>query len=434
MRKHYQRNVIALAVATTLCGASTLASAAGFALIEQSASGMGNAFAGAAATAEDASTIFYNPAGMSKLSGNQFAVAGHAIDLSLKFSNNGTSRAAGGGAIPLGPVSGDDGGQAGGTSFVPNLYLTHPINEQWTIGLGVNAPFGLKTEYDSTWVGRYQGIKSEITSYNINPAVSYKMSDTLSLGAGVNYQHLKASLTNAIMTGPGPISVNPDAIATLDADDDAWGWNLGLLAQITPDTRVGVSYRSQLKYTLSGTTSAAIPGVGTVLPTTNISTDVTLPDMASLSIMHKLNDKWDLLGDATFTRWSKLDTLNVNTSSGTLDTLVFKFDDSWRVSLGANYHYSERWTFKGGVAWDQTPVQDQYRTVRLPDNDRKWLSFGGKYKVSQNGAIDFGYSHLFISNASINNTKVGQGGLTTTVIGSYEGSIDILSVQYSQAF
>jgi long-chain fatty acid transport protein len=314
------------------------------------------------------------------------------------------------------------------------LYLTHPINEQWTIGLGVNAPFGLKTEYDSTWVGRYQGIKSEITSYNINPAVSYKMSDTLSLGAGVNYQHLKASLTNAIMTGPGPISVNPDAIATLDADDDAWGWNLGLLAQITPDTRVGVSYRSQLKYTLSGTTSAAIPGVGTVLPTTNISTDVTLPDMASLSIMHKLNDKWDLLGDATFTRWSKLDTLNVNTSSGTLDTLVFKFDDSWRVSLGANYHYSERWTFKGGVAWDQTPVQDQYRTVRLPDNDRKWLSFGGKYKVSQNGAIDFGYSHLFISNASINNTKVGQGGLTTTVIGSYEGSIDILSVQYSQAF
>ena len=430
MRKQYHSNLIALAVATTLGGASTLAAAAGFALIEQSASGMGNAFAGAAATAEDASTIFYNPAGMSKLSGSQFAVAGHAIDLSLKFSNNGTSRAAGGGAIPLGPVSGDNGGQAGGTSFVPNLYVTHPINEQWTIGLGVNAPFGLKTEYDSTWVGRYQGIKSEITSYNINPAVSYKLTDTVALGAGVNYQHLKATLTNAVMTGVA----TPDAFATLDADDDAWGWNLGLLAQITPETRVGVSYRSQLKYTLSGTTSAAIPGGPTVLPTTNVTSDVTLPDMASLSVMHKLNDQWDLLGDATFTRWSKLDTLNVMTSSGTLDTLRFKFDDTWRVSLGANYHYNERWTIKGGVAWDQTPVQDQYRTVRLPDNDRKWLSFGAKYKISQNGAIDFGYTHLFISTASINNTKVGSGGLTTTVVGSYEGSIDILSVQYSQAF
>jgi long-chain fatty acid transport protein len=122
------------------------------------------------------------------------------------------------------------------------------------------------------------------------------------------------------------------------------------------------------------------------------------------------------------------------TSGGTLDTLTFKFDDSWRVSLGANYHYSERWTFKGGVAWDQTPVQDQYRTVRLPDNDRKWLSFGAKFKVSQDGAIDFGYSHLFISNASINNTKVASTGLATTVVGSYEGSINILSVQYSQAF
>jgi long-chain fatty acid transport protein len=367
---------------------------------------------------------------MSMLSGTQFAVAGHAIDLSLKFSNAGTSQALVAGPTPLGPVPGDNGGQAGGTSFVPNVYLTHPINDKWTIGLGVNAPFGLKTEYDSTFVGRYQGIKSEITSYNINPAVSYKISDTVALGGGVNYQHLEAKLTNAVFTG------GPDGIATLNADDDAWGWNLGLLAQITPDTRVGVSYRSQLKYTLSGTASAGIPGGATLLPTTNISTDVTLPDMASLSVMHKLNDKWDLLGDATFTRWSKLDTLNVISSSGaTLDTLPFKFDDSWRLSLGANYHYSERWTFKGGVAWDQTPVQDQYRTVRLPDNDRKWLSFGGKYKVSQNGAIDFGYSHLFISNASINNTKVGLGGaVTSTVVGTYEGSIDILSLQYSQAF
>lgn len=429
MRKQYQRNLIAMAVATTLGGTSTLAAAAGFALIEQSASGMGNAFAGAAATAEDASTIFFNPAGMSKLSGSQFAVAGHAIDLSLKFSNNGTSQALVSPPTPLGPVSGDNGGQAGGTAFVPNLYVTHPINDKWTIGLGVNAPFGLKTEYDSTFVGRYQGIKSEITSYNINPAVSYKISDTVALGGGVNYQHLEAKLTNAVFTG------GPDGIATLSANDDTWGWNLGLLAQITPDTRVGVSYRSQLKYTLSGTAGAAIPGGPTLLPTTNISTDVTLPDMASLSVMHKLNDHWDLLGDATFTRWSKLDTLNVITSSGaTLDTLPFKFDDSWRVSLGANYHYSERWTFKGGVAWDQTPVQDQYRTVRLPDNDRKWLSFGAKYKVSQNGAIDFGYSHLFISNASINNTKAGLTGVASTVVGSYEGSIDILSVQYSQAF
>jgi long-chain fatty acid transport protein len=429
MRNKYQRYWIALAAASMLGGAATGASAAGFALIEQSASGQGNAFAGAAATAEDASTIFYNPAGMSMLSGNQFAVAGHAIDLSLKFSNNGTSQAVVSPPIPLGPISGDNGGQVGGTSFVPNLYVTHPINDKWTIGLGVNAPFGLKTEYDSTWVGRYQGIETKVTTYNINPAVSYKVTDTLSLGAGVNYQHLKVKFTNAVFTGT-PV----DGMSNLDADDDAWGWNVGLLAQLSPDTRIGLSYRSQLNYKLEGTASAAIPGGPTLLPSTNITADVTLPDMASLSIVQKLNDKWDLLGDATFTRWSKIDTVNINASGATLDTLPFKFDDSWRLSLGANYHYSEQWTLKGGVAWDQTPVQDQYRTVRLPDNSRTWASIGAKYSVTKTAAIDMGYSHLFISNASINNTKVASSGVSSTVVGTYEGSIDILSIQYSQSF
>lgn len=431
MHAKHQRRWVAVAVALALGGTSQLAAAAGFALIEQSASGTGNAFAGAAATAEDASTIFYNPAGMSMLPGTQFAVAGHAIDLNLKFSNSGTSASAGG--VPVGPISGDNGGQAGAVAFVPNFYLAVPLTDKWAVGLGVNAPFGLKTEYDSTWVGRYQGIETEVTSYNINPAVSYKVTDTLALGAGVNYEHLKAKFTNAIATGiPG--SGSPDGISNLNADGDAWGWNVGMLAQLSPATKLGLSYRSQLKYTLDGTASAAIPGGPTLLPSTNISTDVTLPDMASLSMTHKLNDQWELLGDVTFTRWSKIDTLNVNSSGGTLNSLVFKFDDAWRVSLGTNYHYSERWTFKAGVAWDQTPVQDQYRTVRLPDNDRKWVALGAKYKVTQNAAVDIGYAHLFISNTPINNTQVGSGGLASTVVGSYEGSIDILSIQYSQAF
>ena len=428
MQTKFPGKLPTLAFAIAL-GAPTMASAAGFALIEQSGSGMGNAFAGAAATAEDASTIFYNPAGMSLLSGVQFGVAGHAIDLSAKFSNAGTSRSAAGGAIPLGPVSGGNGGNAGDISFVPNFYITAPINDKWTVGLGVNAPFGLKTEYDSNWVGRYQGIKSELTSINVNPAVSYKLTDTLSLGAGINYQHLKATLTQAVMTGVA----TPDAFATLDASDDAWGWNVGLLAQVSPDTRVGLSYRSQLKYALDGTNNV-VAANGATLQNVGVTADIKLPDTASLSVVHKLNEQWELLGDVSFTKWSKIDTVTVNTSTSTLDTLAFKFDDSWRVSIGTNFHYNEKWTFKGGVAWDQSPVKDQYRTVRLPDNDRTWLAIGAKYKVTPTAAVDIGYAHLFLSNASINNTKVGTGGLTTTVVGDYEGSVDLLSIQYSQAF
>jgi long-chain fatty acid transport protein len=366
---------------------------------------------------------------MSMLSGVQFGVAGHAIDLSAKFSNSGTSRSAGGGAIPLGPVSGGNGGNAGDVSFVPNFYISAPVNDRWTVGLGINAPFGLKTEYDNNWVGRYQGIKSELTSINVNPAVSYKLTETLSLGAGVNYQHLKATLTNAVMTGVA----TPDALATLDAKDDAWGWNVGLLAQVTPDTRIGLSYRSQLKYTLDGTSNVTAANGATLL-NTGVTADIKLPDTASLSVAQKLNSQWELLGDVTFTQWSKIDTVTINASGSTLDTLAFKFDDSWRVSIGTNYHYNEKWTFKGGVAWDQSPVKDQYRTVRLPDNDRTWLSIGAKYKVTPTAAIDVGYSHLFLSNASIDNTKVASSGLTTRVVGDYEGSVDILSIQYSQSF
>ena len=422
MKYRFRKAVMGAAIAGAFSGAAGGASAAGFALIEQGASGMGNAFAGAAATGEDASTIFYNPAGMSRLPATQFAVAGHAIDLSLKFSNGGTTST-------FGPVSGGNGGDAGDVGFVPNFYLAVPIDDKLAVGLGVNAPFGLKTEYDSTWVGRYQGIKTEITSYNINPAVSYKLTDTIAVGVGANYQHFKAKLTNAFFTG------GPDAIETLDADDDAWGWNVGLLAQLTPSTRVGVSYRSQIKYTLEGTAGVAIPGGPVLVPTTNVTADVTLPDMTSLSVVHQLNDQWELLADVTFTRWSKIDTVNVIASGSTLDTLALKFDDAWRVSFGANYRYSERWTFKGGVAWDQTPVQDQYRTVRLPDNDRKWVSLGAKYAVSNKAAVDVGYSHLFISDPSINTNRVqAGGGFDSTVIGTYEGSIDILSIQYTQSF
>ncbi|HZP91531.1 MAG TPA: OmpP1/FadL family transporter [Burkholderiales bacterium] len=419
MKRQWKQATLAVAVASAMGSVAGSASAAGFALIEQSASGMGNAFAGAAATAEDASTIFYNPAGMSKLSGPQFAVAGHAIDVSLKFSNNGSS------SVP-GPLTGGDGGNAGGVAFVPNGYFVMPVNDRWTVGLGVNAPFGLKTDYDSDWVGRFQGIKTEVSGINYNPAVSYKISDNVSVGFGIDYQKFDAELTNAIFTG------GPEATSKLDASDDGWGWNAGVLAQLTPTTRVGVSYRSKIHYKLEGTNLVSAP----VNLSNSVQTDLTVPDMASLSAVQKLGDSWDLLGDVTYTRWDSIDTLTVvNSANGsTLDTLPLKFRNTWRASLGANYYYSEKWTFKGGLAWDQTPVQDQYRTVRLPDNDRKWLAVGAKYRVTNSAAIDMGYAHLFISNASINNTSTQASGFTSTVVGNYTGSIDIFSLQYTQSF
>ena len=326
---------------------------------------------------------------------------------------------------------------------MPNFYFVMPIGDRLNFGVGVNAPFGLKTEYDDTWAGRFQGIKSDLKTYNINPSLSFKVSETFAIGAGLNYQHLDVDLTNAVVLG-----FNTEGRAELKADDDAWGWNVGVLFQPAPSTKVGASYRSKLEYTLDGTTTVTTAS-GTVVPTASGPTraDVTLPDSFSLSLAQKLNDQWELLADATFTRWSKINRINiVNSTDGTLrDSLVLDFDDTWRYSVGVNYKLNEGWTLKGGVALDQSPVKGaSSRSVRLPDNDRTWVSIGAAMKIKQSGKLDFGYSHLFIKDADINFTRSQQApgfttptpapGTASTVAGSYTGSVDIFSVQYSISF
>jgi long-chain fatty acid transport protein len=452
MQQHIRKNLMALAIASALGGASGLASAAGFALIEQSASGMGNAFAGTAASAEDASTVYFNPAGMSLLPGAQAVVSGHAVSVSARFKNASSS-------IPpfmtlIGRPPGGDGGDAGSVAFIPNAYFSMPVNESWSIGLGVNVPFGLKTEYDNDWIGRFQGIKSELTTFNINPSVAYKINDSVSVGAGLNYQHADAELTNAVVLAPPfiPGAFPAEGRTKLSANDDGWGWNVGTIYQVTPATRIGASYRSKIKYTLEGDVTTT-DGTGAVV-TTNLGgltvsgpskADITFPDMYSLSGVHRLNDQWNLLADVTYTKWSEIDKVAVvNAATGvTRDILNFHFQDTYRVSIGANYKYSENWTLKGGLAYDQTPVRGaDSRTVRLPDNDRTWLAVGAKYKVSNAGAIDLGYAHLFLNDADINFTR-GQltpgtltvnPGTVSNVNGSYQGSVDILSIQYTQSF
>ncbi|MGH8597392.1 MAG: OmpP1/FadL family transporter, partial [Gammaproteobacteria bacterium] len=225
MHQQFRIDLMAPVVALALGGVSGLASAAGFALIEQSASGMGNAYAGAAAIAEDASTIFFNPAGLTKLEGRQFAVAGHVVAVSAEFSNNGSSTA------PTGIATlGGNGGNAGATAFIPNAYFSMPYGERAVLGIGINAPFGLVTEYDSNWVGRFQGIKSDIMTVNLNPTIAYRINDAVSVGFGISYQQFDAELTNkvsgAVFGFPGT-----EFNAVLKADDDGFGWNAGVLIQ-----------------------------------------------------------------------------------------------------------------------------------------------------------------------------------------------------------
>jgi len=419
-RTGIRKTALSLAVAGAFAGGGSQAHAAAFALIEQNASGLGNSYAGAAATADDASIIFYNPAGMSLLPGGMQVSAGLAlINLSLKFSDSGSTAPAGIGTL------GGNGGDAGDLSAVPNLYFAMDVAKDLKFGVGVSAPFGLKTEYDPTWVGRFQAIKSDIMTLNVNPSVSYKLDDKMSFGFGLNYQQIDAELSKAVVIGPGA-----ETVATVKGKDTSWGFNVGAMFQPTPDTRLGVSYRSSIKYGVRGTVNvAAVPALNG-----DANLDVKMPDTFSIALNHRLDSKWTLLGDATRTGWSKIKELRVITSNGQPpDVTPENFKNTWRVGVGATYRYSDDWSIKTGLAYDQTPVNDTDRTARLPDQNRLWLSVGGQYRVSKDGTLDFGYAHLFVKDASINQ-NAGNAGANGQLVGTYKGTIDIFGAQFAYRF
>lgn len=403
-----------LGLGLTLVGCGGLAHASGFALIEQNASGLGNAYAGQAASAQDASTLFFNPAGMTLLPDSQLVLAGSLINPHAQFT----------GTVSPATVGGGDGGDAGDLGFVPNAYFAYRVSPDIHVGVGLNAPFGLKTEYDSTWKGRTQAIKSELMTINLNPAIAWKASESLSLGAGLSIQYTEATLSN---------SANGAGIATVHGDDYGWGFNLGLLWQPSAATRVGLAYRSQVDYTLKGDVEFSVASVANG----PITADATLPDSASLSLFHALSPKWELLADVTWTGWSDFKELRIVRDSGvTLGVTPENWDNSYRYSVGANYHLDDRLTLRGGVAYDETPVSDAYRTARIPDESRTWLAFGAQYRLSDKSTLDFGYAHLFVKDASINKTEYANLPPVTpvTLSGTYEGSVDILSAQLTLNF
>ncbi|OZI79734.1 OmpP1/FadL family transporter [Bordetella genomosp. 2] len=405
--------------------------AAGFQLLEQNASGLGNAYAGSAAVAENASTIYFNPAGMTYLPGFNVSAGVNAIWPSFKFRDNGNSRnplALGGGA-----PTGGNGGDAGNLGVVPNAYFSWQLTEKWFVGVGVGAPFGLMTEYDDDWVGQYHSTKFDIKTININPSVAYKVNDQFSMGFGLNYQYIDAQYTKKVVVPVTPMGPFLPGDADLNLDGDAWGWNAGIMLQPTEDTRIGLSYRSKIKHKAKGDTD--IDGFA---PGRSLSYDakasVDLPDTLILSAAHQLNERWELLADVSWTGWSSIQELKIKNDGGPTDTLPLEFRDSWRVALGANYQFAPKWKWRFGVAWDQSPVHNPSdRPTSLPDTDRWWFSTGVQYQASKDTRIDVGYTYLYLRDTDID-TDSGSALTKGRVAGDYRSKGNILGIQVSTRF
>jgi long-chain fatty acid transport protein len=398
-------------------GTCSSAVAGGFGIGTQSASGVGNANAGAAAVAEDASTVFFNPAGMARLSGSQVLGGGNLLWPSFLFHDDGSTGSSAGGG---------DGGDGGGFKFVPDFYWVQALGARWRIGLGVNSPFGQETSYDEDWAGRYIAISSKIKTVNVNPSVSYQVSDTFSVGAGVNIQWMDVTLSSN--TGVAAVGTQ-----TMSADDQAVGFDVGVLLDLTATTRVGLAYRSGIDYALEGDVSGTGPLAAAVFDGP-IHADLSVPESLSLSVFSAVSPRWDVMADVTWTRWSVLQDVTVvrDTNGATLTTLPLDWSDTWRYSLGANFRADSRWKLRGGVAYDETPTNDATRTPRVPDQDRVWLATGVQYAFTSSCAVDVGYAHEFARHASIDqaNPPPSTGRLT----GEFHDHADILSVQFSYSF
>jgi long-chain fatty acid transport protein len=482
MNKAFRRTAVASAVSgIALALTAGQAQGSAFALAEQSVMGLGNAFAGSGATAEDANTVWWNPAGLARLNLPQVEGAVHMVIPSSKFKNGASEAAA------LQPLGGT-GGDAGSAAFVPNLYGSIAVNDALHLGIGFNVPFGLKTEYNDGWLGRYQALKSEVKTININPAFGWKVTPQFWVGAGANFQHFEATLTNnvnysgalaqgyALAAAAGQITpaqagalsvatMGLDTFAKVTGDDSAWGWNVGAMLSINGDAnndpgaaRIGLAYRSKLKYDVVGTVNFTNPAtpqlsgalapfqpvVTTVSNTINqarlfnsgVSLDIEMPATASLSYYQKVNQQFDILADVQWTGWSVIKELRIKRADGTtLQVLPQNFDDTWRFAAGVNYYPNDKVVLRAGVAYDQSPVNNVDRSARLPDSDRTWLTIGGRYKYSSALNFDVAAGYIFIKNGSINNSGTPPSPPSNGIItGSYDNHVIIVSGLFNYRF
>ena len=415
-----RRNGVCLALLSSLFVlVSQQASAAGFALRESSASNLGTAFAGAASSATDASTGYYNPAGLGEFKHPQAIVSGAYIKGKIKlYGAKATNN------ISTTPISGNDPTKPKSNGFVPGLHYVHPVNHKWALGFNVTVPFGLNTKYQGQDFARYMATESKIMTLDFSPSFSYRVNDKLSVGAGLDALYVKATLAAAAhVTGEG-------YLINRDAHGWAYGHHLGLLYKSSHLTKMGLTYHSRFTPRVRG--HALSNSTGFLPAEVSMTSQVSLPDRIVYGVTHEYNDIWTVMSELEWTHWSRFKTVKIDyaTTSHQVKEYFF-FKNAYRLSFGADYKYSQPLTLRGGLAYEQSPDTNSFRAARLPDSNRYWLAIGAKYKINKNISIDGGYAHLFFKKASIAQRGVGDD---RTLFGNYKSSADIVGVQLSWNF
>ena len=445
---------------------STAVQASGYHFGTQSVNAQGTANA-AAAEAADASTIFYNPAGLSKLDSSQISVNANIVFPSIRYEADSATDFTG---IP---VQGSKSGKITKTTVAPHVYGAYKANDDVTLGLGVYVPFGSATEYEKDSVLRYNINKLGLTTIAIEPVVAWKLNDRHSFGAGIIAQHTSAELrkyadwgiqqkAKALTATPS----NPTAAAQIKADGHAdvkgsdwgFGYQLAWMWDINDRARVGVNYRSKVSHTLKGDAEwAADDAAAKAMWSTALAANgytanekarvkIVTPESLSVHGMYKVSDKANLFGDVTWTRHSRFNkaelvfekekTIGMNKKSDRT-TITPNWRNTYKVGFGGSYQISEPLQLRAGIAFDKSPVRNaDYRMNSLPDGNRIWFSAGMKYHIGKNHVVDAAYTHIHINDTVYRAGKASGNDVDSRGASSarFKNKADILGLQYTYKF
>ncbi len=412
--------------------------AAGFQVNEHSANGLGRAFAGQAATPENASILATNPAAIGLFKKSEFSGVVSFIDPNVDVSAQAnTSLMTEQGNVPVASAESSEDDIAD-TALVPALFYTTPVNDKWSVGVGGFTTYGLRTDYSQDFEALHFADTAEVKSFTINPAVSYKLTESLRLGFGVSATYAEAEISSAISNSLTPVLSQAlqqqlpanASLFKLEGDDWGYGWNAGVFWQATDSTDIALSYRAETELELDGEVSSQIQA-GLNQPG---KVDLNLAAIAELAVNHRLDKQWSLQASVVYTDWSTFDKLEANLESG--DDFLIKqenFEDTWRGAFGVTYKVDGDLTLRAGYAYDDGAVTTENRSLSIPDTDRHWLTAGLTQSVTDSTDIDFGYAYINGREAEVDKTRE-IGALTSNVSGYQSANAHIFSVQVNTSF
>ncbi|GAB6196366.1 OmpP1/FadL family transporter [Lysobacter xanthus] len=434
------------ALALGIAGALTLgnAHASGFQIRENSVKNMGRAFSGMAVYNNDASVVTNNPAAMSSFDKSTVQTDISVINLTADFEGSGKTA--------LGtPLTGTNGGDPGDPTAVPALSAVFPMSgalDNLTFGVMVDAPFGLKTEYDRDFVGRYNAVTSDVKIVDLSLSASLAITDRFSIGAGLILERADVTLTNAVDYGSAICAQsgnlancfnpaypfrpqNNDGFVDVSGNDTSLGWRVGMQWKPTDRLTIGASHRSEVDHDLKGTADFTAPAavaavLGARVADANITAPLTTPSISTISVRYDFSDAFRMMADYQATDWHSLEAVRIfREGGGVLGNEPFNWKDTDFFSVGAEFDLSPALTLRGGVARDESPTNDEARTPRLPDNDRMLYSIGATWHMSDALSFDAAYTRITIDDPTINGIHSSSG---STLNGKYSGHADLFGV------